>query len=63
MKKYKKYLKDSTRNCRLYKKYTELGRLLKPNGLIIKPIFCVYVLKHTMPEQPAGFDWNDWEAL
>ena len=47
----------------LFKKYTDIGKLLKPNGLIMKPIFCVFVLKHTMPKQPQSFNWNDRDDL
>ena len=44
----------------LFTKYTDVVRMLKPNGLIIKPIFCAMVLRHTMPKQDANFNWNDW---
>jgi len=63
-KELRQYLIESTKSRRqLYKDYKELGRLLKPHGLIMKPIFCVMVLKHTLPPQPADFNWNDRDEL
>lgn len=47
----RKYLVESTYSrSNLFKDYHEISRLLKPNGLIMKPIFCVYVLRHMMPK-------------
>ena len=59
-----KFIRDSTsHSSHLFKKHTELCYLVKPNHLIIKPIFAVMVLKHTMPPVPAGMDWNDYPSL
>ena len=60
-----KFIRDSRRpSTPTFKKYTELCYLVKPNHLIIKPIFAVLVLKHTfpLPVEP-GMQWKDYPKL
>lgn len=59
-----KFIKNSTKaTSGCFKKYTELCYLIKPNHLIIKPIFAVMVLKHTFPPVTEPVDWNDYPTL
>ena len=60
-----KFIRDSNRPLTpTFKKYTDLCYLVKPNHLIIKPIFAVLVLRHTfpLPVEP-DMDWNDYPKL
>ena len=36
---------------------------MKPNKLIVKPIFAVMVLKRSLTKIPAGMDWKDRKEL
>ena len=60
-----KYIKDSTKrnDNEFAKKYTELIHLVRPNHLIIKPIFAVLILKQTFPPGPYPSDWHDYNEL
>ena len=46
------------------RKHTELSYLVKPNRLIMKPIYAAMVLVHTFPKEYlemsslTAFDWN-----
>ena len=59
-----KFIKDSTKpSSNTFKKYTELIHLVRPNHLIIKPIFAVLILKQTFPPGPYPADWHDYDEL
>ena len=64
-----KFIKDSTKpSSSTFKKYTELCYLVKPNHLIIKPIFAVMVFRHTFPQEymvngGKNIDWRDYPTL
>ena len=60
-----KFIKDSTKpsNNPAFKKYTELIHLVRPNHLIIKPIFAVLILKQTFPISPHPINWNKRSEL
>ena len=61
----RKFISDSVKpSSATFKKYTELCYLVKPNHLIVKPIFAVLILKHTFPlPVPANMDWRDYPSL
>ena len=59
-----KFIRDSTKpSSATFKKYKDLCYLVKPNKLIIKPIFAVMVLKHTLPPVSPQMNWNDKPEL
>lgn len=60
-----KFIRDSQKaSSGSFKKYTELCYLVKPNHLIIKPIFAVMVLKHTFPlPVDPNMNWRDYPMM
>ena len=45
------------------KKHTDLTYLRRPNHLILKPIFAVFILKGTFVPGPYPNDWHDYDEL
>lgn len=55
-------IESTNKSCLLFKRYTDIAKLNNPMFLITKPIFCVFVLKHSL-QVPLKFDWNSQEDL
>ena len=60
----RKCLTESTKSkSHLFKKHTEITYLVKPNHLIIKPIFAAMVLRGTFPKPPESMNWHSYEEM